>query len=351
MVPCTCPRRPATRLQLVSPPGSAEGLDSFETEWKTLKDQAVGTLCLGDLNIHHRSWLRHSNGETAEGRHLQDICHRCNFAQLVREPTREEYLLDLAISDLHELKIEVLPRIADHRLVRVSMKMQVPRVEARERKVWDFKKAKWDELSEALSSNDWRRHAASPDVDTCVRGVVGDIMKSSQACIPTRKITEHKATHEWLTPSVLVEVQKKVEAAGTDRETAAAERCSTAILEEYGRFVQRKRTELQDARRGSKAWWREARKLARRSGPVSNTPALKSSAGWVKEPKAKADLFKQTFTSKFVVPDGITNDYSELPSQPAIEWEGPCVKTQHSTFSLSFERIVRQALTDCPRAF
>lgn len=247
---------------------------------------------------------------------MQEICHRCSLTQWVREPTREEYLLDLVLSDMHSLKIEVLPPIADHRLVLTHMKMRVPEVETRRREVWSFRNADWDGLKQSLREIEWHRHAQETEVDTCVRGVVQDIMECSQANIPTRTMVERKATHEWLTPQILEEVRKKHAAAGTADEKDAAERCSRTIVGEFGKFVQKKKEELRNAQRGSKSWWREARKLAHLSGPVHSTPALKSGDGWVKEAKGKADLFMTTFTAKYVVPPLAVNSYSAMPVLP-----------------------------------
>ena len=51
--------------------GEVESIRSLRGEWEALKPMVLGTIILGDLNIHHRPWLRFSQRDTAEGRELQ----------------------------------------------------------------------------------------------------------------------------------------------------------------------------------------------------------------------------------------------------------------------------------------
>ena len=67
--------------------------------------------------------------------------------QLVKEPTRKQYLLDLVLSNIPELvKVTVLPEISDHRVVNIEVNAVVSISPAIERTVWMFTKADWDGL-------------------------------------------------------------------------------------------------------------------------------------------------------------------------------------------------------------
>ena len=44
-------------------PGNIESIASFETEYNTHKDGAVGVIVLGDFNVHSVRWPRHSARE------------------------------------------------------------------------------------------------------------------------------------------------------------------------------------------------------------------------------------------------------------------------------------------------
>ena len=88
----------------------------LEDELNTLRDQCVGVIIVGDFNVHHLSWLRHSHSTTPEGVRLKSLVHDLGLSQRVRTPTRGQCLLDLVITDLPNLlTIEVVSKIADHR--------------------------------------------------------------------------------------------------------------------------------------------------------------------------------------------------------------------------------------------
>ena len=158
--------------------------------------------------------------------------------------------------------------------------------------------------------------SSGSDVDAFTEAVVETIIGCSEDCIPKRMMTEKKSTHEWLSPQIVAEVAMKNAAAMTPLASVAAAQCSHAIMTEFGRFVEHKKMELRVQQRGSKQWWKTARKLAFFSGPTSCTPALKKRDEWVKDPKEKADLFRSVLTGKFVVPELQENKYTAIPPMP-----------------------------------
>ena len=67
-----------------------ETIKSLRTEWEELSQEAVGTILVGDMNIHHKQWLRESEGNIAEDDELYTFCKKTGMEQLVREATREK---------------------------------------------------------------------------------------------------------------------------------------------------------------------------------------------------------------------------------------------------------------------
>ena len=55
-------------------PGETESITAFEEEWQRLNKDMLGTIVVGDLNIHHIRWLRYSLRNSAEGALLRHIC-------------------------------------------------------------------------------------------------------------------------------------------------------------------------------------------------------------------------------------------------------------------------------------
>ena len=108
--------------------------DAAPIEISTLIDElsdtspaVTGTILLCDMNIHHASWLRFLSGCSAEGQALRNICDDAGLLQKVREPTRNQYLLDLVLTDLSEsLRVEVLPAITGHKLVMSRLRVATP---------------------------------------------------------------------------------------------------------------------------------------------------------------------------------------------------------------------------------
>ena len=80
-------------------------LQSFNAEFEQHSQGCVAHIICGDLNVHHQRWLIHSSKNSAEGEILQQISTDYNLCQLVRQPTRGNYLLDLILTDLSDTKI------------------------------------------------------------------------------------------------------------------------------------------------------------------------------------------------------------------------------------------------------
>ena len=94
------------------PDANDDAILSLRHELAEHVSQVCGIIVLGDFNIHHRRWLRHSNANTPQGEVLQAMCQEYSLQQLVSEPTRGEYLLDLVLSDL-PCNVKVMPMVAD----------------------------------------------------------------------------------------------------------------------------------------------------------------------------------------------------------------------------------------------
>ena len=112
-------------------------VDSLRDELARLSDGYIGVVLMGDMNIHHRKWLRYSNGNTGVGESLWHLCQEYGLLQRVSQPTRKEYLLDLVLSDL-DVKVSVVPGITDHDIVQTVIPLSQSTQITAERKVWLF---------------------------------------------------------------------------------------------------------------------------------------------------------------------------------------------------------------------
>jgi len=289
-------------------------IHSFAEEWEEHLAKAIGTICIGDLNLHHIHWLRFSASTSVEGTAMFRFCLDHGFAQRVQKPTRGEHLLDLVVTDLGSstCTCTVHPEIADHKLVLVRLHLGLPATERVQRELWQFCRADWGGLGAELASADWRWLDEVGPTEGA-QALTNLILQAARRHIPTRWVVERKVAHPWLNERCLELVAERVRVAGSDLEPEAAAQCSAGILEEYFKYVARCRTKLRELRRGSKQWWRLSRELMCKAPGSSCTPALKDSAGeWVVDAVGKADLFATTFEKKFWLPEVESNEFSPL---------------------------------------
>ena len=86
---------------------------------------------------------------------MKETCASNGLLQKNSEPTREEYLLDLCLSDRSEVSTRVLPRIGDHHCVLAECTFQVDVFTPSRRSVWNFRSTDWEALCEHVAAFDF----------------------------------------------------------------------------------------------------------------------------------------------------------------------------------------------------
>ena len=147
----------------------------------------MGCVLFGDVNIHHRKWLKYSNRNSLEGQELCAVCKELGLTQLVHEPTRGDHLLDLVLYSFSGVKAGVLPLIADHKPVTATLKLSVPSQVEAGRKVWRYGQADWERLHDSLA-----------DACCAAKWITGTILRSASSCIPLSTLRTKKSSHPWL---------------------------------------------------------------------------------------------------------------------------------------------------------
>lgn len=293
-------------------PGDTSGVRTFDEELARLAETGLGTVVVGDLNVHSRRWLRFSARESAEASALEDVCAEYGLLQRVREPTRKDYLLDLVLTTLEDVHTEVQPGVADHKLVTVRLSFAMPETLEDARKLWSYKDADWDGLRDRCAETDWSflQHT-HPDEGAKV--LTQRLLLWMKEYVPERTTRRTKCTHPWLTEEVLHKVAAKKPAAGTQEESSATQSCSAAILAAYWAYVERTKKELRNLPRGSKTWWGRCNELSTQQRTVCHVPALRASNDvWHRTPGDKAQLVADTFAAKYTLAEAEENEYSVL---------------------------------------
>ena len=293
-------------------PGETGTVTTFKSEYSALENTCLGSIILGDLNVHNRQWLKHSSHNSAEGRALQDACDDIGLRQIVTKPTREDHLLDLVLTNISGARTNVLPCIADHKLVVTELPFNVPEQAIISRTVWRYAKADWERLRSELEETDWNCMTAM-DPDAASMYLANRISDAAELCVPKKQIREKKSTHPWLTSEIEDRAEAKRAAEGTPKEREAAEACSAGILKQYVEFTKDSARKLSEMPAGSKGWWSKTRRLMDNKPAVSSVPALKTSGGeWIFEPMKKATVFSKTFSDKYSLAPKEENEYSVI---------------------------------------
>ena len=178
------------------PPGAPrEHTSSLQLELDKLSGQAIGVYVIGDMNIHHKKWLRHSAGNTAEGQELQDICTQYNLVEKVQAPTRGQHLLDLVLTSMPDhTTAKLLPQIADHNGVLIQTRVDAEKTCTFQRQVFDFGKARWKEMRRELREANWGAITVG-SADEATHNFTEHILFVARRHINFRTITEKKTTH------------------------------------------------------------------------------------------------------------------------------------------------------------
>ena len=322
------------------PDSGADSIHSLGTDLEELVDDCMAVVVLGDANVHHERWLRFSNGTNAEGRVLCNVAAEHGLKQHVRTPTREGHLLDLCLSDLQEVKCNVLPKIADHAIVETVLALTVNETTPTLRKIWLMGAGDWLRLSDNIAEHDWSS-LSTADPDAGAEILTHTVLNYARQCIPEKMISESKVKHPWLNSKVLELVRDKVAKQGTAAEAEAIKACSVGVREEYEAWVSRVRQEISEMPRGSKQWWSKTNCLLSKAQKACSINALQGASGtWVRGTADKADLFATTFASKFQMPDSEENEHS-LIEQRGTAMNKLGILTLHAA-----EQMLKQLDTD-----
>ena len=137
-----------------------KSVDDLEECLTKLEDcQGSNIIMAGDYNFPDWDWQHNTIKQGCKHVHLHQrfktlLDTNC-LEQLVVEPTRENNTLDLVITNNTRLvdKIEVIPGLSDHDIVRVQININPVRTKQQPTQIPLYKKAKWD----FPSPRKWRR--------------------------------------------------------------------------------------------------------------------------------------------------------------------------------------------------
>ena len=197
-------------------PGSTihDGFSALYNETAEYFSQVSGIVLVGDLNIHHQRWLRHSNANTNIGAEM-----KC-----------------LVITDMVGSSASVLSKIADHQAVLV--KLPIPEVTevAMTREVWKLKNVKWKDLEEELEKANWEplRHGTAEHASNYFMEILWLCLVKY---IPRETVTRTRSSHPWLNSRCRAAITRKNNSEGSESFSIASEACAQTLREERSKYV------------------------------------------------------------------------------------------------------------------
>ena len=283
------------------PDAAADAIQTLRDEPKEYENKVSGILLVGDFNVHHRKWLRFSNGNTQVGEMMHSICQEFALRQHVQEPTREQYLLDLVLSDLPQTSVKLSHMLADHKAVLVTMPLAASGTNDLQRRGWDFSKANWHALKAELRNIDWS-FIEVDSIDEATEKFTLELLLASQNNIPVRVFSDNKSQHPWLNARCRSAIARKYASEGTPTFAFARDECSAVINEEYQKFNVQLRKDIKACVRGSKKWWKLNAALLNRRTKACSIPALKVEDEWFLLAEDKANLLAITWQMNHALP-------------------------------------------------
>ena len=135
--------------------GEVNSIQCLDNELAQFGCSTMGTIIIGDMNVHEKSWLRYSNGTSPEGRLLQSTSVKHGLIQCVGAPTRGPYLLDLFLTDLSQVTTtKVYAGVSDHSMVLGYVDLQILGSKIQKRPCFVYKDAQRKLLNVAFQNVD-----------------------------------------------------------------------------------------------------------------------------------------------------------------------------------------------------
>ena len=273
---------------------------------KLAEYSAQSVILLGDFNVHHEDWLGSHNTDTA-GRRALEMANSLGLAQIVKEPTREDQILDLVLTDL-AASTSTFAAIgtSDHNPVLVKLDIPVSRDKPYRRKVWRYDKADYWGMRGHLSSVDWNQ-ALLTDPDTACSNFTDIVCEAMDIYIPSKEVLRKTGDKAWFDDDCRKKANRKrrlykkmrQDDCETNRNRFKKARMEYNKAEKKAKKQHdiKIKKELSDGSLSSKEWWSKVNTMSGNK-TKADVPVLKNEDQVLTTAKEKAEIFCQTFAKK-----------------------------------------------------
>ena len=168
-------------------------------------------LLLGDFNLPEINWdtncaLRSSDHTTL----LCDIIHDNFLTQLVKDPTREENILDLALVSSPDLvhDITIGQPFSDHNSINLFLSSSSHMGRKSEKLAYSFRKADWEHLQNLLNCTPWHCAFLENNIDLVWSAWSDLLLSAVDECIPKHQV-KRSTNAPWINRNLIKLCRKK----------------------------------------------------------------------------------------------------------------------------------------------
>jgi Reverse transcriptase (RNA-dependent DNA polymerase)/Endonuclease-reverse transcriptase len=280
---------------------------------------------LGDFNVHNVDWLPYSTHTDSEGREAEFFAISCNLSQLVDTPTRipdisthKAYILDLYLTNKpfnYNICVVAPLGSSDHSLIMASSPYAASSTYfVRQRRMWHYNSAQWDDLRNFYSVFPWSDVCfSSTNPTTCAQEVTDILLAGMEAFIPYSDVSNKAGNNPWFNKTCSQAVELKNKAFHKWKTTLSSEsrsafvdarnKCKAIINQAKADFDKMKCEQLISCPTGGRSFWSLAKAVGRNFCTSSIPPLICPDGSVVSTPKQKADLLASIFSENSTLDD------------------------------------------------
>jgi len=233
--------------------------------------------------------------------------------QIVKDPTREDQILNLALTDLSATATTFAKLgTSDHNPVLIKIDIPAYRDKPYKRKVWCYNKANYWDMRGHLASTDWSAVFSDNNPEDACSKVTDIICEAMDLFIPSKTVTKKTGDKAWFDDKCRRAARKKRRlfrhlkknntTLNKDKFAQARKSFNQAEKQARRNYNTKLKEKLADTSLSSKKWWGVVNSLSGRTGH-SDIPVIEHSGVTHITAQDKANVFCQAFAEKCHLPD------------------------------------------------
>ena len=286
------------------------------------KENPSAIILSGDFNARSPLFWEGDNG-TKEGEILSQFLISNNMEELINEPTHirddgSQTCIDLICTDQPFLFVDsgVLPSLdphSKHNIIHGRLNFLAPSPPPYKRRIWDYNKAKIEDIRKSLIDVNWHCLFHQLSVDEMALVFTDTVLDIFSKNIPNKIVTCHDKDAAWITPQVKAAIKRnsRVYSKWNKRGRRPEERAkvvdtqnqtSKLIKQAKNSYYEKLGNLLEDPSCGEKHFWNAFKKLANKK-KTTNIPPIIENNVYVTDFHQKSTIFNDYFAKQCTIHD------------------------------------------------